>query len=120
MTGRSGISRTQKTGNAIMTKIFLAGLLALVSTPAYAQQGPVAIVTVETADLDLSTAAGQRALDLRLTHAVRDVCGEASDADVAGKNEVRRCRAETLANLASERDQRIAEAPSRPIAVAAR
>lgn len=107
------------TGIATMTKIFIASLIAFASAPAVAQP-PVAVATVETFDLDLSTAAGQRALDLRLTHAVRDVCGEASDADVAGKNAVRRCRAETMAGLAGARDERIAKASSRPIAVAAR
>lgn len=120
MDGRSGISRTlMKRVSATMTKIFIASLLAFASAPAFAQP-PVAVATVETADLDLSTAAGRRALDLRLTHAVRDVCGQASDADVAGKNDVRRCRVETLAGLAGERDERIAQASSRPIAVAAR
>lgn len=107
------------TGIATMTKILLASLIAFASAPALAQP-PVAVATVKTADLDLSTADGQRALDLRLTHAVRDVCGEASDADVAGKNAVRRCRVETLASLAGERDERVAQASSRPIAVAAR
>ena len=47
-------------------------------------------------------------------------CGSASDVDVAGKNEVRRCRSETLAALASERDQRIARASGEAIEVAAR
>lgn len=103
-----------------MTKIFLATLLAFTATPALAEPPVIATSTVQTADLDLSSQAGQRALDRRLTQAVKDVCGFASDADVAGKNEVRRCRAETLAGLSSERDQRIAAASARPIEVAAR
>ena len=102
-----------------MTKIFLATLLAFTATPALAEP-VVATSTVQTADLDLATSKGQRALDLRLERAVKDVCGIASDADVAGKNEVRRCRAETLAGLASERDQRVARASGAPIEVAAR
>jgi UrcA family protein len=102
-----------------MTKIFLATLLAFTATPALAEP-VIAISTVQTADLDLATPKGQRALDLRLERAVKDVCGTASDADVAGKNEVRRCRAETLASLASERDQRVARASGAPIEVAAR
>jgi len=103
-----------------MTKIFLATLLAFSATPALAQPPVTVSTTVQTADLDLSSAVGQRALDHRLTIAAKEVCGTASDADVAGKNDVRRCRAETLANLASERDQRIASASNRPIEVAAR
>jgi UrcA family protein len=103
-----------------MTKIFLATLLAFTATPALAEPPVIATATVQTADLDLSTAKGQRALDQRLNQAIKEVCGTASDADLAGKNNVRRCHAETLANLASERDQRIAAASGNPIEVAAR
>lgn len=103
-----------------MTKLFLATLLAFTATPALAEPPVVVSSIVETADLDLSTARGQRALDLRLAKAVKEVCGSASDSDIAGKNEVRRCRSETLGHLASERDQRIARASNAPIEVAAR
>lgn len=102
-----------------MTKLFFATLLAFTATPVLAE--PItASSTVQTADLDLSSAKGQRVLDLRLNQAVKDVCGEASDVDIAGKNEVHRCRVETLAKAASERDQRIARASGEPIEVAAR
>jgi UrcA family protein len=102
-----------------MTKNFLATLLAFTATPVLAE--PITVTsTVQIADLDLSSAKGQRALDSRLVRAVKDVCGSASDVDVAGKNEVRRCRSETLAALASEREQRIARASGEPIEVAAR
>jgi UrcA family protein len=103
-----------------MTKIFLATLLAFSATPALAQPPVTTTSVVQTADLDLSSQAGQRALDHRLTLAVNDVCGTASDVDIAGKNEVRRCRADTLASLSAERDQRVAAASNRPIEVAAR
>ena len=103
-----------------MTKTFVTMLLAFSATPALAEPPVVATSIVETADLDLSSQAGQRALDRRLNQAVKEVCGIASDADVAGKNDVRRCRVETLANLANERDQRIARASGEPIEVAAR
>ena len=103
-----------------MTKIFLATLLAFTATPALAEQPVTVISTVQTADLDLASAKGQRALDRRLSLAVKEVCGTASDVDIAGKNDVRRCRVETLASLASERNQRIARASSEPIEVAAR
>jgi len=102
-----------------MTKLFIATLLAFTATPALAE--PITLSnTVQTADLDLSSAKGQRALDLRLSRAVKEVCGTASDADMAGKNEVRRCRVETLAKVAGERDQRVARASNEPIEVAAR
>ena len=103
-----------------MTKFFIATLLAFTATPALAQPPVVATSTVQTADLDLSSATGQRALDRRLEIAVKEVCGTASDVDIAGKNEVRRCRVETLASLTSERDQRIASASRQPIEIAAR
>ena len=102
-----------------MTKTFFALLLAATATPALAEAPVIATSTVQIADLDLSSVQGRRALDHRLLQAVREVCGTASDADVAGKNEVRRCRAETLAGLADERDQRIAAASAQPIEVAA-
>ena len=103
-----------------MTKIFLATLLAFTATPALAESPVSVSTTVQTADLDLSSAAGQRALNHRLTIAAKEVCGTASDVDIEGKNDVRRCRVETLASLAAERDQRIAAASSQPIKVAAR
>lgn len=106
-----------------MTKTFFALIFAAAAataTPVLAETPAIATSTVQTADLDLSSAAGQRALDLRLAQAVKEVCGVASDVDVAGKNDVRRCRVETLASLADERDQRIAEASFQPIRVAAR
>ena len=103
-----------------MTKIFLATLLAFTATPALAEPPVTVSSTVQTADLDLSSQAGQRALNHRLSIAAKEVCGTASDVDVAGKNDVRKCRAETLANLAGERDQRIAAASNEPIEVAAR
>jgi UrcA family protein len=103
-----------------MTKIFLATLLAFTATPTLAEPPVTVSTTVQTADLDLSSPAGQRALNHRLSLAAKEVCGTASDVDVAGKNDVRQCRAETLANLASERDQRIAATSGSPIEVAAR
>jgi UrcA family protein len=103
-----------------MTKIFIATLLSFTATPALAEPPVIATSTVQTADLDLSSQAGQQALDRRLRVAVKEVCGTASDFDVEGKNDVRRCRVETLASLADERDQHIAAASSQPIEIAAR
>ncbi len=103
-----------------MTKIFLATLLAFTTAPALAEPPVFATSTVRTADLDLSSKAGQRALDRRLAQAVIEVCGTASNADPAGKNDVRKCRSETLALMAGDRDQRIAAASNQPIEVAAR
>jgi UrcA family protein len=103
-----------------MTKTFIAMLMAFTAVPAFAEAPIISTSTVQTADLDLSTAKGQQLLDRRLQLAVKDVCGKASDVDIAGKNDVRRCRADTLASLASERDSRVARASGDPIEVAAR
>ena len=61
-----------------MTKIFLATLLAFSATPVLAERRSPSTSIVQTADLDLSTAKGQQALDLRLSQAVKEVCGTAS------------------------------------------
>ncbi len=73
-------------------------------------------VIVRTADLDLASVAGQRLLDRRLAHAVIEVCGAASAADLAGSNTVRRCRVETLARVTSERE-RVVELASKAVQI---
>jgi UrcA family protein len=92
-----------------MTKLLRLSLLlsALASTPALAEPGaPVATrVIVSTADLNLASARGQAALDRRLAHAVIEACGDTSSADLAGQNEIRRCRDETSSRIAARRDQ---------------
>ena len=103
-----------------MTKTIIAMLLAFTATPALAEAPMIVTSTVQTADLDLATSKGQQILDRRLNQAAKEVCGVASDVDLEGKNEVRRCRADTLASVANERDQRIAAASNQPIKVAAR
>lgn len=103
-----------------MTKILIASLLAFTAAQALSEPPASVSIVVQTADLDLGSAAGQRTLDLRLARAAKEACGTASDVDIEGKNEARRCRAETLAGLADERNQRIAAASAEPIKVAAR
>lgn len=92
-----------------MTQFIRLGLLlsTLVATPAFAQSAAPAQnrVVVSTADLDLASATGQRALDRRLAHAVVEACGVASDVDLAGGNDIRRCRDETSAAIAADRDR---------------
>jgi len=94
-------------------------LAAAAATPLAAE--PVsASRSVQTADLDLSTAAGLRALDHRLTIAIVDACGEASDVDLEGANAVRACRAEARARVADERDRIVALRSQPPVAIASR
>jgi UrcA family protein len=83
---------------ALFSALLTAGLIK--AAPAIAQtagQPEIAVSLVRTADLNLATEAGQRQLDHRIANAAREVCGTASDVDVEGKNEVRKCRDETLA-----------------------
>ena len=60
---------------------------------------------VRTADLDLTTSAGQRTLDHRLVQAANEVCGAAADVDLAGQNKVRACRQSVLADARAKGDQ---------------
>lgn len=106
-------------------RIILASALittaAIKAVPAIAE--PVTgqnVSIVHTADLDLSTDAGRRALDVRLSHAAREVCGTPSDVDLAGKNKARACRANVLADARTRGEQLAAHGGSGTITLAAR
>jgi UrcA family protein len=76
------------------------------ATPLLAEPVPAQNISiVHTADLDLSSKAGREALDHRLINAAFDVCGTASDADLAAKNKARACRADVLAKARAEGEQ---------------
>ena len=95
---------------------------ALLASPApAAPPAPVEtnVSLVRTADLDLRSEAGRRQLDRRLASAARTVCGEASSFDLAGKNDVRRCRAETLVKADAQKARIVAAAEQGVIAVTA-
>ena len=101
--------------SGLITAAIIKGGLALAKPPA---NSDVNVSIVATADLDLTTRAGQRALDERLVHAASEVCGTASDVDLAGKNEVRACRASVLAEVRSKGEQLASRGT--PIVIAAR
>lgn len=86
--------------------IFLLALLssAVTITPVIAAE-PNATSIVRTADLDLGSAKGQRTLDRRLSIAIVEACGEASNVDLEGRNAVRTYRVEARAKVAAERDR---------------
>lgn len=67
---------------------------------------------VAHADLNLASEAGLAELERRIGLAVRQVCGAASDADLKGRNEVRRCRSRTRALVSASRGKAIAAARS--------
>ncbi|HLO19046.1 MAG TPA: UrcA family protein [Sphingomicrobium sp.] len=83
------------------------------SEPALAQN----VAIVHTADLDLSTVSGRATLEHRLVTAAYEVCQSASDADLAGKNKVRECRADVLAK-AHAQEQRLASSGGLVVAAA--
>jgi UrcA family protein len=107
-----------------MTSIIQFSLLlfSLAATPVLAESPAPeqARIVVPTADLDLGSVSGQRMLDRRLAKAVVEACGTAADFDLAGSNDVRRCRDETIASIDANRD-RLVELASRsaPISIVA-
>jgi UrcA family protein len=106
----------------IILSSFLATAAMIKAAPAVAEPAAasVNVSVVRTGDLDLSTDDGRRQLDQRLVSAAREVCGTASDADLAGKNVVRQCRHDVLAKAQAKRDALLASATSgAPIAVTA-
>ena len=77
-----------------------ATLVSAVSiSPAFAKPVTPETRVVSYADLDLSTAAGQARLDRRIEAAVRQVCGAATNFELARRQAVRDCVAETRANV---------------------
>jgi UrcA family protein len=96
---------------ALVSALITAGVLkaapAFAETPAPSQ---TYVSYVQTADLDLSSEGGQRALDHRLAQAAREVCGDPSDADLVGQNKARECRKDAIENVGSKRDAMLAAA----------
>lgn len=77
-----------------------ATLVSAVSlSPAFAKPAAPPTRIVSYADLDLNTAAGRARLDRRIEAAVRQVCGEATSFDLARRQAVRDCVADTRANV---------------------
>ena len=101
----------------------LASLLfpiALAASPVAAEPIQTESLAVSIADLDLASSAGQKAFDRRLGRAVVELCGQAADVDLAGRNAVRKCRADTLVHAHKAKDQRLALRSVDPIQLAAR
>ena len=71
-----------------MKTLLLAAVAAasLSAAPAFAQPAPTRIV-ISPAGLDLATAEGRAALDLRILHAARAACGTPSPADARGRGD---------------------------------
>ena len=131
MDGRAGTSGPETRGSDMKNtlKIILASALitagAIKAGPALAETPSANLATrisyVSTADLDLSSQAGQHTLDVRIARAAREVCGKASDADLVDQNKARECRQDVIARASGERDALLAAASrGATIAVASR
>ena len=105
-------------------KIVLASALitaaAIKAVPALAEPAAPATRIVQTSDLNLASVAGQRQLDIRLARAAREVCGTASNLDIAGKNDVRECRNQVLAAARAKAEAVTAAKTTQSVLVASR
>jgi UrcA family protein len=97
-----------------MKTLAIAAVVAasLFSATAFAQQAPVSQtqIVVSSTGLDLSTAQGRAALDLRILHAARSACGTPSPADARGPSKAAACVADLRLAAAAQRDVLIASA----------
>lgn len=103
-----------------MTKTLILAALAATSLvqPVFAEPVTQSVV-VEHKDLDLGTRDGAKALQHRVWRAVVAVCGTASEFDIAGKNDIRQCRRDTLQVASAKADLVIAGASrGEPVRVA--
>ena len=99
----------------------LATAAALIASPATA--GPAEqlnVTVVHTADIDLSTDAGRRALDQRLTTAAHELCDTASAVDLKALNAESDCRAAVIAAARAKANSIMAENRGGTIVVAVR
>ena len=95
--------------------IILVASVAAVS-PASAESTQV----VSYADLDLTSPAGQAALDRRLNAAIRQVCGRPFPIDLQTHRQVQQCRSETAAIVQAQRNDAFAQANSNRVQLSAR
>ena len=99
-----------------MKTILLAAVAAasLSAAPAFAQTNAPARIEISAAGLDLATAQGRAALDLRVLHAARTACGTPSPADAMGRTKLAACVADVRLAAAAQRDTLIAAAQPQP------
>jgi len=96
---------------AIVSALITAGAIEAAPALAETPTTPDTYVSyVKTADLDLSSKAGQRQLEARIAQAAREVCGDPSDVDLVGQNRARECRKEAVVNASGRREALLAAA----------
>lgn len=108
-----------ETNECNMLKLITAALVIATAIPA-AEPAPVETRTIAIADLELSSTAGRKDFDNRLTRAVIDLCGATADFDLEGRNAVRQCRHDLRAEALEVRDGRLAQRSNAGIQLASR
>ena len=95
-----------------MKTIALAAVVAasLSASPALAQTEVQTRIVISPAGLDLTTAQGRAALDLRVLHAARAACGTPSPADARGRSKSEACVADLRLAAAAQTEVMIAAA----------
>jgi UrcA family protein len=97
----------------------LATAAVIKASPLLAEPSPAQNFSiVHTSDLDLSSKEGRQALDHRLVSAAFEVCGNASDADLVGKNKERACRIDVLAKARADGERVASRGASITVAAA--
>lgn len=104
-----------------MTKYLILAMLATMALPQAASAEPVTHrVVVQHKDLDLRTDAGANTLEHRVRRAVAAACGSAPVYDTQGKQDVLKCRRETLGQAKAKAARLIAQATeAKPLRTAA-
>jgi UrcA family protein len=99
-----------------MKTILFAAVAAasLSAAPALAQNNAPTRIEISSAGLDLGTAEGRAALDLRIVHAARTACGTPSPADALGRTKAAACLADVRIAAAAQRETLIAAARPQP------
>ena len=93
-----------------MKTFVVAAVLAasLSAAPALGQADAPTRIVISSAGLDLDTAEGRAALDLRVLHAARTACGTPSPADAQGHRKAAACVEDVRLAAAAQRDTMIA------------
>lgn len=95
-----------------MKTLVVAAVLAasLSAAPALAQNDAPIRIVISPAGLDLTTAEGRAALDLRVLHAARSACGTPSSADAQGRSKAEACVSDLRLAAAARTGEMIAAA----------
>ncbi|PSJ38541.1 UrcA family protein [Allosphingosinicella deserti] len=95
-----------------LSLVTVGALFIFAPVAAQQPQSQPAAAHITYDDLDLGSARGVAELDRRIAGAIRDFCGTASDINLEGKNDVRRCRVEAREGAARQREQALAASRS--------